>query len=271
MDFNINYQEDQDKALYHKESMDIAYAFSKDLYKEFGQFLKAIVLFGSTAKRKENKDSDVDILVIVDDLTIKMTPEIIEAYRIIVEKLVKKVSTKIHVTSLKFTTFYEYVHAGDPVAINMLRSGVSLIDTGFFNPLKALLKVGRIRPTPESVWTYYSKAPHIINNSKNHILQAVVDLYWAVIDASHAALMAAGEVPPSPDHVSDYINNTFIKKGKLEQKYGHIVKDFYTIAKSIMHKEVTKMSGVEYDRYLKSATEFVEKMQNIINKTSFKI
>ena len=34
-------------------------------------------------------------------------------------------------------------------------------------------------------------------------MQACVDLYWAGIDAAHAALMAVGAMPPSPEHVPD--------------------------------------------------------------------
>lgn len=266
MEFKIKSREDEDKSKYSKEDLDIAYSFSKKMYDEFSTFIKAIVLFGSAAKRKQTKNSDIDILIIVDDLAIQMTPEIIETYRIITEKIISKTSLKLHITSLKFTTFYEYVNAGDPIAINILRDGVALIDTGFFSPLKALLKMGRIRPTPESVWSYYSKAPYIISSSQGRINQALIDLYWAVIDSAHAALMVIGEIPPSPDHVAELIRKKIVAKGKLEIKYAHIIQDFYTFAKSVMHGEVTKVTGAEYDRYLEKANLFVNRIREFINE-----
>ena len=267
MEFSIKRQEDADKAKHSKEDLDKAYAFSKRIYQEFGTFIKAVVLFGSAARKEQTKRSDVDILVIIDDLSVQMTPEIIETYRIITEKIIAEVSTSLHITSLKLTTFHEYVHAGDPIAINMLRDGVALIDTGFFFPLKALLKMGKIRPTPESVWTYYAKAPQILIGSRALILQAVIDLYWAVIDAAHAALMAQGEIPPSPDHVSEMISEKLVATGKVEIKYAHIMHDFYTLAKAIMHKEITLMTGAEYDRYYEKAQAFVKRMQETIKET----
>ncbi|MFA6089254.1 MAG: nucleotidyltransferase domain-containing protein [Candidatus Woesearchaeota archaeon] len=265
MEFKIQKQEDLDFSKFAKEDLDIAYSFSKQIYDEFGQFLRAIVFFGSAARKTEQSGSDIDILVIVDDLAIQMTPEIVETYRIITEKIISKTSLKLHVTSLKFTTFYDYVLAGDPIAINMLRDGVALIDTGFFFPLKSLLKRGHIRPSKESIWTYYAKAPQIIVNSQSMILQATIDLYWAVMDAAHAALMSAGEIPPSPDHVSDLLRQKLVASGKLEVKYAHILNDFYTLAKSIMHRDISKVSGTEYDRYKEKATDFVERMQKLIN------
>ena len=59
---------------------------------------------------------------------------------------------------MRFTSFWEYIRNGDPVGINILRDGVAIIDTGFFDPLQALLKKGRIRPTSESIWTYIDEA-----------------------------------------------------------------------------------------------------------------
>src|SRR4051812_25511898 len=67
-----------------KESYKAALAFSKLLNKEFGDFLKAVVLFGSCAKNETTKQSDIDVLIIVDDVGRIITPEVTEAYRLIV-------------------------------------------------------------------------------------------------------------------------------------------------------------------------------------------
>ncbi len=43
--------------LYRKEDLDIAYKFTKDLHKELGTFIKAVVLFGSSARKKRKPES----------------------------------------------------------------------------------------------------------------------------------------------------------------------------------------------------------------------
>jgi hypothetical protein len=262
VDFEIKQRKRVNLKSYSQEDVDIAYDFSKSIYKELGQFLRAIVLFGSAARRERSKD--IDILLVVDDVMVQLTPELIQAYRIITEKTIAKVSPKLHVTTMKFTSFWEYVRAGDPIAINILRDGVSIIDTGFFDPLQALLYQGRIRPTPESIWTYFTRAPVTLHNSKWHINQATIDLYWAVVDSAHAALMKLGEIPPSPAHVAHMLHEKMTKRGLLHERYPKIMAEFYHLSKCIIHNEIKPVTGEAYDRYFKEASEFVEVMQRFI-------
>jgi predicted nucleotidyltransferase/uncharacterized protein (UPF0332 family) len=251
--------------LYKKQDLDLAYEFTKDLNKELGTFLKAVVLFGSSARKKKQPESDLDILIIVDDLSLNFSAELVEAYRIIVQKLIVKHSTRLHITSLRFSSFWEYIRNGDPIAINILRDAVPLIDTGFFEPLQVLLRRGRIRPTDESIWNYYIRAPNTLHNSKWHISQATIDLYWAVIDSAHAALMKHGEIPPSPDHVADLLDRKLVKAKLLEKKYVTIMRNFYKLSKMITHQQVGEIKGEEYDRYSKHAEEFVNRMRKFID------
>ncbi len=266
MQFQIKKRHTPNIERYPTDDINIARSFARRLYNEFGDFLKMVVLFGSTARKVESPRGDIDVLIVVDDLSIRMTQEVVEAYRIIVEKVIASVSTRLHVTSLTLTSFWEYVRAGDPVAINILRDGVALIDTGIFDPLQALLIQGRIRPTYESVWSYFGRAPRTLLNSKWHIMQATLDLYWAVIDAAHAALMHHGEIPPSPEHAADLLEEKLVHKKMLEQRYAATMRKFYNLMKDITHRKIKEISGKEYDAYLKEAEEFVDRMKVFIER-----
>ncbi|MFH1769963.1 MAG: hypothetical protein ABH828_00210 [archaeon] len=265
MEFDIQKRKKKNSDKYEKTDIDIAYEFSKKAYKEFGKFIKAIVLFGSAARKKKTT-KDVDILLIIDDITMVLTKELIQSYRIIIEKIVVDTSPKLHITTLRFTNFWEYVRSGDPVAVNILRDGYALIDTGFFEPLQALLHQGRIRPTPESMWSYFGRAPQTVINSKWHIMQGTVDLYWAVIDAAHAALMKMNEVPPSPEHVSDMLEEKLASKGLIDKKYPKVMQRFYDLMKMITGRDIKEITGKQYAEYLKEAEEFVNAMQEFIKK-----
>jgi predicted nucleotidyltransferase/uncharacterized protein (UPF0332 family) len=265
MEFKIENQKNPNLENYNKEDFDKAFEFAKEITKEFGTLVKAVVLFGSAA-RKKVVTGDIDVLIVVDDVTVTLSAEMVEAYRIIVEKLLAKISKRIHVTTLKFTSFWEYIRVGDPIGINILRDGIPLIDAGFFEPVQALLFQGRIRPTQESVWTYYSRSPAALQNSKWHLLQATVDLYWAVIDASHAALMSVGEIPPSPSHVADLLDEKLVKTGKLEKRYIEIMRNLYALSKSILHREIQEVSGKEFDKYFDDAKTYCDRMKIFIEK-----
>ncbi|MBN1386485.1 hypothetical protein JW968_05940 [Candidatus Woesearchaeota archaeon] len=263
MEFKLEKKGKPTSDLYPKEALDIAYDFSKKAYKEFGRFIRAIVLFGSTTK-KHNAGGDIDILIVIDDLSVSIKPEVVETYRIIVEKIISETSDRIHITSLRFTSFWEYVRSGDPIAINILRDGMALLDTGFFNPLQILLYQGRIRPTAESIYVYYEKAPRTLFNAKWHLLQATIDLYWAVMDAAHAVLMKHGEAPPSPSHIADLMEEKLVRSGMINEKYARTVREFYNLSKMIQHREIKDISGEEFDRYFKEADEFVQHMRELL-------
>ena len=153
---------------------------------------------------------------------------------------------------------------GDPVAINMLRDGVPLQDVGIFEPLQMLLFQGRIRPTKESIWNYYARAPATLANANWHVLQACLDLYWAVIDAAHAALMKMGEVPPSPSHVADLIHDKLVKTGHAQKRSADTMRFFYELSKKITHREIREIPGKKYDEYRGLAQEFVNAMKKVI-------
>ncbi|MFQ5474530.1 MAG: nucleotidyltransferase domain-containing protein [Candidatus Nanoarchaeia archaeon] len=263
MEFKVAYPENPNVKKYPAREYALVRKFAEEMYKEFGKFIKVCALFGSTAKGKTNSH-DIDVLVVVDDLMIRMDPEVVETYRIITEKLVAKTSTKLHVTSMKFTSFWEYMRAGDPVVINILRDGVALIDYGFFDPMQALLSQGRIRPSPEAVWGYFTRAPSTIHNSKWHVMQAVVDLYWAVVDSAHAVLMKMGEVPPSPKHIGGILEEKLVKRNLLDKKYVSTIREFYKLQKMVIHREIREIKGSEYDRYRKEAEDFVNAMRELV-------
>ncbi len=272
MRVNIDDRNKINSEAYSEEELDIAYAFARRVHKEFGTFVRAVVLFGSLARQMKfggsqiNKNSDIDILVIVDDVHTKLTAELVEAYRVIVEKIISEISPKLHITSLKFSHFWEYVRVGDPIALNILRDGFSLIDTGFFEPLQLLLKQGRIRPSQEAVWAYYSKAPLTLSASKRKIMQAVLDLYWAVIDSAHAALMNEGIVPGTPNQIADLLNETFVRKGRLNKKYVKTMQKFYDLSKKIIYRDLKEVKASDYESYFKEAKDFVDQMHKLITK-----
>ena len=243
--------------------------FAEKLEKEFENFLMGVVAFGSKVRREASDKSDIDVLVVTNDASFQLNEPLIESYRIIVNKLILEISPKLHVTSMTFTSFWEHAKAGDPVVVNILRDGIALKDNGFFDPLQRLLKNGRIRPSEEAMWRYFGRAPKTLINSRWHLLQATLDLYWAVIDAAHAALMRRNEIPPTPDHVAEMLDKVYVKHHLLEKKYVDTMRKFYKLSKQITHREIKEIKGQEYEKYYHEADAFVKRMKKLIDKGRF--
>lgn len=264
MEFLIERKGNENFNRYPTEDTKLAQRFANEMKKELQDFVLGVVLFGSSVRRQATSKSDIDVMVITDDTTVTISEPLVEGYRLIVEKLMNKISMKLHVTSMTFTSFWEHVRNGDPIIINILRDGAALMDTGFFTPLQELLKQGRIRPSEEAIWRYYGRSPRTLTNSKWHVLQATLDLYWAVIDAAHGALMRKSQVPPTPEHVADMLDKVFVQHKLLEKKYVDSMHRFYKLSKMITHREIKEVSGKEYEKYYDEAEAFVKRMRKLI-------
>ena len=104
MKFKVEKKQRMTNYQYPKKEFETARKFAKLVYKEFGDFIRAIILFGSATQAGKDKH-DIDILIILDDVKVKLAPEVVQTYRIIVEKTIANVDRKrLHVQSMKFTT-----------------------------------------------------------------------------------------------------------------------------------------------------------------------
>jgi predicted nucleotidyltransferase/uncharacterized protein (UPF0332 family) len=248
---------------------EVAHDFAVKTYKFFKESIKSIVFFGSAAKGQAVKGSDIDIVIILDDCSINWDQELIAWYREELRKLIENESygKKLHVNTVTLSTFWEEVRAGDPATINIIRYGQTLIDFGgFFDPLKVLLAKGKIKPTPEAIFSVLRRAPLHISRAKFNIVGSIENLYWAMVDSAHGALMAAGQVPPSPEHVGDMLQRVFVSKKALDKKYVRWYKEMHDLAHDVSHGMVKQLDGADIDENMNRVIAFEKTMRAITTK-----
>ena len=247
-----------------KSDYDIAYDFATKTYKKFQEAIKSIVLFGSVSKNDTTKGSDIDILIIVDDCSVQWDQELIAWYREELGKILENQSDKLHINTVTLSTFWEDVREGEPAAINIIRYGQTLIDFGgFFDPLKALLAKGRIRPTSEAVFTTLRRAPMHISRAKFDIVNSIEHLYWAMVNSAHSALMAKNQIPPSPEHVGEMLEEIFVKNKILDKKYVKWYGEMYQLAHDIIHGNIKHLTGKDIDVLMARTINFEKKLRDI--------
>jgi len=250
-----------------KTESEIAMDFATKAYQKFNKILKSVILFGSTIKQTNTKGSDIDIVIIIDDVSIRWDQELIAWYREELDKIVRAnpYSRELHINTVKLSTWWEDLMKGDPVVINILRYGESLIDfAGFFEPLKFLLVTGKIKSTPEAIYSCLERAPQHLARSKASELNSIEGLFWAMVDSSHAALIAADVLPPSPEHIPVDLKETFVNTGKLKMKYVVDYRDLFMLHKRIAHGEITDLKGVEIDDWQNKTEDFLEVMAQLV-------
>ena len=252
-----------------KKEYDIAMDFSTKAYKKFEKAIKSIILFGSTTKKTQVAGSDIDIIIILDDASIRWDQELIAWYRQELDVILRKnpYIKNLHINTVKLTTWWEDLLRGDPIILNILRNGETLIDmAGFFDPLKHLLIKGKIKSTPEAIYTSLQRAPMHLARSKAAELNAIEGLYWSMVDSSHAALIAANVSAPSPEHITEELVKAFVNTGKLKIKYVQWYKELLVLHKKISHGEIRDLKGVEIDDWQEKAEEFLAVMAQLIKE-----
>jgi len=255
-----------------KEALDnkeIAMDFASQVQKKFDRIVKASILFGSQAKNESTASSDIDIVLIIDDAAIQWDLELISWYREELSKIIanNKYGVDLHVNTVKLTTFWNDLMHGDPVVINILRYGEALIDYGgFFNPLKSLLLQGKVSSTVEAVYTCLQRAPSHLARSKTSEMSSIEGVYWCMVDSAQAALMTAGKMPPSPEHIPVMLKETFVDAKLLSSNYVQAMRDLYLLHKGILHGEIAHIKGSEIDRWQDIAEKFLVEITELINR-----
>ncbi len=248
---------------------ELAMDFATKAHRLFDHLIKATVLFGSQATGEQKSGSDIDIIIIIDDAAINWDLELTSWYR---EELAKLIAAQnygkdLHINTIRLTTWWRDLMHGDPVVLNIIRNGQVLIDLGgFFNPIKALMIQGKIHSTPEAVYASLQRSPQHLVRSKLALLSSVEGVYWCMVEAAQAALITLGKLPPSPEHVTKMLHESFVEAGILKSDYVKWYRDIYVLHKQIAHGEVRSVKASEVEAWHSRAEEFMKKMVDIIDK-----
>jgi predicted nucleotidyltransferase len=246
---------------------EIAMDFASKMYKEFDRMIKSIVLFGSSTKHVAVPDSDIDIIVLIDDVEIAWDEELIAHYREELAKIIKTNPYKkaLHINTVKLSTWWDDLMRGDPVVLNVIRFGDTLIDYGgFFAPLKVLLNQGKIKSTPEAVYNLIQRAPAHYLRAKRSMLDVVDGLYWTMVDAAHAALIAANVMPTSPEHISEVLDKVFVRNKVLNKKAVEDYMEIHALAKEIIHGKRIQIEGKKIDGLILKTDNFLRTMNKLV-------
>ena len=249
--------------------MEAAQEFSDKLNEKLGDKVKCVAVWGSVAKGEHGRESDIDTLVILDDTKLqKDVPD--DAKKKIQKKvtdLAKETDDRITIQYFPFLTeFWDSLRKGEPLAIEAVRNGEPVYDTGLFMPAKRLLQRGKISGTQESVRKRlkvgaagYKKAEKNVKSSVPHKLEQ------AMASAGQAPIMLAGKNPPAKENVPEVLEEMFVEEGMLEQEYADMAQDIYDFGdKGEKHPE--DVTGEEVDEHLEKTDDFIRRMHKLVSE-----
>jgi uncharacterized protein (UPF0332 family) len=256
-------------------SLRVAQIHKSLVLKKFEKYVYSYIIGGSLIyKGGATKTSEVDTYIIIDDTDVKRMPrlELKEKLRNIVYSYVMQarelagVKNELHVQVWLLTEFWDGVKDANPVFYTVLRDAVALYDRGGFLPWKLLLKMGKIKPSPESIDMFMSAGDKMKDMAKRKLIDIVVnDIYWGVSMPTQGLLMLYG-IPPTNayDTVKEF-KRIFVDKEKLvEKKYADILEEvIIKYYKGIDHDEVKEVSGKEIDKLMKDSEDYLKKLKEL--------
>ena len=241
--------------------------------KKFEKYVVSYVLAGSLVQGRATPESDIDVFVVVDDTDVKkMTRyELREKLRAIIlgmgqeAGMITGVKNKINIQVYILTDFWDGIKEANPVYFTFLRDGVPLYDRGVFMPWKLLLKMGRIKPSPESIDMHMSTGDQVLKRTQAKLNEiGMEDMFWATLNPSQAALMLYGLPPPTPKETPELLRSIFVKKEKiLEEEYVKIIEKIIKTRKDLEHDPTKKIKGSEVDKLLSDASKYLKRIQKL--------
>lgn len=237
--------------------------------KKFDKYTVSVVLFGSWARGTAVKSSDTDIGVVIDDTDVRETTavELKEKIRRIVLGMAAEISKDFNVQTYLLTQFWEYVRDANPVIFTLLRDGVPLVDRGLFSPWKLLLKMGKIKPTPEAIQSFISSGRLLTNMAKSIMNELVTEkLYYAMLNPAQAALMFMGIAPPAYSETPILLKKYFVDKKKLDAKYVVWLDEIIKLRKRVEHDHSKEINGKLLDSYIKRSEDFANAIEKLFEK-----
>ena len=239
---------------------------------KFEKYVVSYVVVGSFIRGEATKTSDVDVAIIINDTDVKRMSrlELKERLRGIVQQFVAEaanlagVKNTLHIQTYLLTDFWESVKDASPVIFTFIRDGVPLYDKGTFMPWKALLRMGKLKPSPESIDMFMKTADKAAQMVNRRLIDAMVDIYYAVLNPSQALIMLAGNAPPTHKETVTKMEEIFVKKEKLLTK-----KDIAILEKAVKqfkeyeHDLKYKISGKDIDNMMKETEAYLKKLKEL--------
>jgi predicted nucleotidyltransferase/uncharacterized protein (UPF0332 family) len=242
---------------------------------KFEKYVVSYVVAGSFVRGDATATSDADVFVIINDTDVKRMPrlELKERLRNIIQQYIAEASAlagvknSLHVQSYLLTDFWEAVKDAHPVMFTFIRDGVPIYDRGTFMPWKALLKMGKLKPSPEAIDMFMKTAEKTTEMTNRRLIDAMMDVYYGVLNPSQALIMLYGNPPPTHKETPKLMEDIFVKKEKMLKKSDiAILEKSVKSFKAYEHDLKYKISGKEIDELVKKSDEYLKKLKELRKK-----
>ena len=240
---------------------------------KFEKYVVSYVIYGSfISQGKMSPTAEIDVGIIINDTDVKRMSrvELRERLRGIIYQHVAEalaiagVKNTLHVQTWLLTEFWEAVKDAHPVMFTFIRDGVPLYDRGTFMPWKSLLKMGKLRPSPESIDLFMKTSEQTKEMVGRRLLDAMVDIYYSVLNPSQALIMLYGAPPPTHKETPHLMEHIFVEKEKMLKKSEIVILDkIVKLFKKYEDDPKYRITGNEIDSISAETDKYLERLKQL--------
>ncbi len=241
--------------------------------RKFERYVVSYVIGGSLVKGEATPTSDADVFIIINDTDVKRMPrlELKERLRSIIAgqhlseaMAFAGVKNTLHIQTYLLTDFWESVKDASPVIFTFIRDGVPIYDRGTFMPWKSLLRMGKLKPSPEAIDLFMKSADKTTEMAERRLVDAMIDVYYGALNPSQALIMLSGHAPPTHKETPRLLEEIFVNQDKMLKK-----SDIAVLVKSVKlfkefeHDPKFKIPGKEIDELLKELDKYLKRLDGL--------
>ena len=250
------------------------------ILRKFERYVTSYVIGGSLVRGTADKDSDVDVFVVIDDTDVKRMPrvELLEKLRGIIYDYIREatalagVKNILNVQVYLLTDFWQSVKDAHPVMFTFIRDGIPFYDRHTFIPWKLLLLTGRIKPSQEAIDLYMKQGEQTEEFVKRRLLDAMVDIYYGIVTPTQALMMLAGEAPPVPKTIAQEARRIFHEKEKLMSEQDiKVLEKAVHLFKQYEYGKLKEYPGKDIDIFLKECLNYNKMLKELRKKIEKKM
>ena len=241
--------------------------------RKFEKYVVSYVIGGSLVKGDATPTSDADVFIIINDTDVKRMPrlELKERLRSIIagQHLSEAIAfagvkNTLHIQTYLLTDFWESVKDASPVIFTFIRDGIPIYDRGTFMPWKALLRMGKLKPSPEAIDLFMKSADKTTEMAERRLVDAMIDVYYGALNPSQALIMLSGHAPPTHKETPRLMEEIFVNKEKMLKKSDiAVLEKSVKMFKEFEHDPKYKVSGKEIDELLKDLDKYLKRLEGL--------
>ncbi|MFH1711300.1 MAG: nucleotidyltransferase domain-containing protein [Nanoarchaeota archaeon] len=246
------------------------------ILKKFEKYIVSYVLAGSLVQGRATPTSDIDVWIVIDDTDVKkMTrAELKDKLRAIIIGMgieageLTGIKNKLNIQVYILTDFWDSLREANPIIFTLLRDGVPFYDRGIFMAWKQLLRMGKIKPSPEAIDMFMGSGEQMLKRVELKLKDiGMEDIYYAILTPSQAALMLYGVPPPAPKETATLMREIFVQKEKLlEDKFVKTLEKVIDVRKTIEHGEKKEITGKEIDELLNESDKYLKRIKRLFTQ-----